>query len=532
MVGPRATLAELADALNAAGVGVYVYEGAKGAQRWLSGAGRFTADDGARAARALSDAAPGEARRLGDAHLVRLQDCPDGAPRFMGVLRAAEGVEDFGDAGPLGRASGRGALQAHLTHLAETLPPETPVVCCVFGIDDMREFSRVYGYDAGAALAHMVGERLARALPPDAAIARVGGAKFAAAIVGDDAGAFRERAGRIAADIAHGAFDVGFGPVSVTLSIGAAVASATALASPEPFDAALAALDEACGEADGGVFVADAALDDAQSSPSAMRDGARAVMRALESNRIALAFQPVVSARPPYAVAFRECLARLQDDTGKWIAAGQFLPKIERLDLVAALDRRVLRLTIEALRAHPTERLSVNVSARTTRDRAWMRDLKAAAAANPGCVERMIVELTESAAVVDAERTRKFLDEVRALGAAIALDDFGAGYSSFRHVRDFRPDWVKIDGGFVRGVANDPDNMLFVDTLVGIARNFDMATVAEFVETQADADTLLALGVDCLQGYRFGAPDLAPQWRTPESDVADQTAEGKAGGEG
>jgi len=142
------------------------------------------------------------------------------------------------------------------------------------------------------------------------------------------------------------------------------------------------------------------------------------------------------------------------------------------------------------------------------------------------------VELTESAAVVDAERTRKFLDEVRALGAAIALDDFGAGYSSFRHVRDFRPDWVKIDGGFVRGVANDPDNMLFVDTLVGIARNFDMATVAEFVETQADADTLLALGVDCLQGYRFGAPDLAPQWRTPESDVADQTAEGKAGGEG
>jgi len=328
MVGPRATLAELADALNAAGVGVYVYEGAKGAQRWLSGAGRFTADDGARAARALSDAAPGEARRMGDAHLVRLQDCPDGAPRFMGVLRAAEGVEDFGDAGPLGRASGRGALQAHLTHLAETLPPETPVVCCVFGIDDMREFSRVYGYDAGATLAHMVGERLARALPPDAAIARVGGAKFAAAIVGDDAGAFRERAGRIAADIAHGAFDVGFGPVSVTLSIGAAVASATALASPEPFDAALAALDEACGEADGGVFVADAALDDAQSSPSAMRDGARAVMRALESNRIALAFQPVVSARPPYAVAFRECLARLQDDTGKWIAAGQFLPKI------------------------------------------------------------------------------------------------------------------------------------------------------------------------------------------------------------
>ncbi|PKQ04261.1 MAG: hypothetical protein CVT71_02570, partial [Alphaproteobacteria bacterium HGW-Alphaproteobacteria-10] len=102
MVGPRATLAELADALNAAGVGVYVYEGAKGAQRWLSGGGKFDAPrDPAAQAESLSDAAPGEARRMGDAHLVRLHDCPDGAPRFMGVLRAAEGMDGGDGSGPL-----------------------------------------------------------------------------------------------------------------------------------------------------------------------------------------------------------------------------------------------------------------------------------------------------------------------------------------------------------------------------------------------------------------------------------------------
>jgi EAL domain-containing protein (putative c-di-GMP-specific phosphodiesterase class I)/GGDEF domain-containing protein len=399
--------------------------------------------------------------------------------------------------------------------MAETLRPDALVACCVFGIDGMREFSRCYGFEAGDALACAVGERLSRMLPASAALARIGGAKFAAAVIGDDPAAVRARATAIAAEFSALSFDVGFGSISVTLSIGAAVARAPALATPEPFEAALAALDEAAGEHDGGVFVADAAVDDADMTPAAMRAGARTVMRALESDSVAIAFQPVVTAQPPHGVAFRECLARLRDPAGKWVAAGQFLPKIERLDRVSTLDRRILRLAVETLAKHPTERLSVNVSTRTMRDRAWLRDLRAAAEQHPGAVERLIVELTESSAVTDAERTRRFLDSVRALGCAIALDDFGAGYSSFRHVRDFRPDWVKIDGGFVRGVASDPDNMLFVDTLVGIARNFEMATVAEFVENDADAATLLSLGVDCLQGYRFGAPDMDPVWSDP-----------------
>jgi EAL domain-containing protein (putative c-di-GMP-specific phosphodiesterase class I) len=243
-----------------------------------------------------------------------------------------------------------------------------------------------------------------------------------------------------------------------------------------------------------------------------MRAGARAVMRALEEDRVAIAFQPVVSAADPGRIAFRECLARVRGEDGEWIGAGAFLPKIERLDLIRTLDRRILKLALAALAAHPTERFSINVSTRTMRDKGWLKDLTAAHDAAPAVVERLIVELTESAAVTDPARTKIFLDAIRALGVAIALDDFGAGYSSFRHVRDFRPDWVKIDGGFVRGVADDPDNKLFVDTLVGIARNFDMATVAEFVETEADAETLRALGVDCLQGYRFGRPAIEPDW--------------------
>jgi EAL domain-containing protein (putative c-di-GMP-specific phosphodiesterase class I) len=243
-----------------------------------------------------------------------------------------------------------------------------------------------------------------------------------------------------------------------------------------------------------------------------MRAGAQAVMRALEADRVAIAYQPVVSAEHPERIVFRECLARVKDDAGKWMPAGLFLPKIERLDLVRTLDRRVLRLALDTLRDHPTERLSVNVSPRTMSDRAWLRELHEAAADRPDAADRLIVELTESAAVVDAERTAAFLDELRRLGVAIALDDFGAGYSSFRHIREFRPDWVKIDGSFVRGLAENPDNRLFVDTMVGIAKNFDMATVAEFVETEAESNVLRELGVDALQGYRYGRPQIEPDW--------------------
>ncbi len=517
MVDPRATLDELATALDAAGVGVYLFEGARGAQRWLAGAAHFAdslGGDPDHRRRLAADAPPGAPVEAPGGcgvreSLVRVDDGPDGAPRFFGVLRAGSGEH----APPC--RDGRAGLQAHLTHLSETLPTDTPVAVCAIGVDGLRVFNRAYGYDAGDALCLGVGARLARSLPQGAVLARIGGAKFGAAFIGPCALAFREEAEKLCADVRDAPFDVGFGPITVTISIGAAIAYPAALASPDPFDGALAALDEARGEGEEGLFVSAPDAEEPLLSPKAMRAGAQAVMRALEADRVAIAFQPVVSAARPERVVFRECLARVKDERGRWIAAGLFLPKIERLDLVRSLDRRVLRLALDALEAHPTERLSVNVSTRTMRDRAWIRDLEARARHAPDVADRLIVEMTESAAVVDAERTKAFLDALREMGVAIALDDFGAGYSSFRHVRDFRPDWVKIDGGFVRGVAENPDNRLFVDTLVGIARSFDMATVAEFVETEADARMLRELGVDALQGYRYGKPELEPDWMAP-----------------
>jgi diguanylate cyclase (GGDEF)-like protein len=213
MIDPRATLDELAGALDAAGVGVYLYEGARGEQRRLFGGPDSGVEN-------LSDADGDDARRP-----VELA----AGPRFHGVVRVRPDIE----AAPASR-DGRAGLQAHLTHLSETLPPDETVAICAIGIDGLREFNRVYGYDSGDQLSLGVGARLARTLPEGAALARVGGAKFAAVLPGADAGAFREHAERLGAEIRSVPFDVGFGPLTVTVSIGAAVARAPALASPDP----------------------------------------------------------------------------------------------------------------------------------------------------------------------------------------------------------------------------------------------------------------------------------------------------------
>ncbi|MGR3199276.1 MAG: EAL domain-containing protein, partial [Paracoccus sp. (in: a-proteobacteria)] len=110
-----------------------------------------------------------------------------------------------------------------------------------------------------------------------------------------------------------------------------------------------------------------------------------------------------------------------------------------------------------------------------------------------------------------------FMAEVQGYGISLALDDFGAGYTSFRYLRDFCFDMIKIDGQFIRRISASPDNQVLTRALQSIAHHFDMFTVAESVETAEDASFLIDIGIDCLQGYYFGAPTIAPPWKTPPS---------------
>lgn len=241
------------------------------------------------------------------------------------------------------------------------------------------------------------------------------------------------------------------------------------------------------------------------------------VQRAIEHREVMLAFQPVVRAGDQNRVAFYEGLIRVLDETGRVIPARDFIHAVEEMEYGRLLDCLALQMGLTELKREPSLRLAINLSARSIGYTRWQRILDRALSADPTLGERLILEITEHSAIVVPELVVAFMARLRALGISFALDDFGAGYTALRYFRDFQFDILKIDGQFVQGIANSADDQVLVAAMLSIAEQFDMFTVAESVEEAGDADMLAALGLDCLQGYLFGAPQIDPPWRKAAS---------------
>jgi EAL domain-containing protein (putative c-di-GMP-specific phosphodiesterase class I) len=250
-----------------------------------------------------------------------------------------------------------------------------------------------------------------------------------------------------------------------------------------------------------------------------MRD--RSVMQmvsdAVQRKRVLMAYQPVVQALRPDRVAFYEALIRVQDETGRIIPARDFIARVEEMEIGRLLDCIALDKGLKALAEEPALRLSVNMSARSIGYEKWMRTLRRGLQRDPTVAERLILEITESSAMTVPELVVSFMSQLSARGISFALDDFGAGQTSFRYLRDFCFDILKIDGQFIRGIHANADNQVLTRALLSVAEQFDMFTVAEFVENAADAAYLTDLGVDCLQGYYYAAPTVHPPWRESEA---------------
>ncbi|MCJ1901126.1 MULTISPECIES: EAL domain-containing protein [Paracoccus] len=241
------------------------------------------------------------------------------------------------------------------------------------------------------------------------------------------------------------------------------------------------------------------------------------VRRAVSRGDAVLAYQPVVQADRTDHAAFHEGLIRIIDETGRIVPLRDFLPLAETTELGRQIDCLALSLGLKSLAEEPSLRLSINMSARSIGYPAWLRTLHEGIAGDVSIAERLILEITESSAMGMPELVEQFMQELQAQGVSFALDDFGAGYTSFRYLRDFCFDMVKIDGQFVRDIAMQRDNQVLTRALQSIARHFDMFTVAESVETAEDAAFLIDMGIDCLQGYYFGAPTIVPPWKSPNT---------------
>lgn len=245
---------------------------------------------------------------------------------------------------------------------------------------------------------------------------------------------------------------------------------------------------------------------------TADRETIAMVRAALEQRRLALAFQPVVMAINPDRIGFHEGLIRVMEPSGRIIPAKDFMPAVEEHEIGRQIDAVALSLGLRALADNPDLRLSINMSARSVGHPDWMRTLTRGLNHSPTVGERLILEITESSAMMVPELVIRFMHDLSRKGIAFAIDDFGAGHTSFRYLRDFNFDMIKIDGQFTRGIEIDPDNQALVRALIMVGQHFQMMTVAEMVETAAEAECLRSLGVDCLQGFAFGAPTVKPDF--------------------
>ncbi len=237
------------------------------------------------------------------------------------------------------------------------------------------------------------------------------------------------------------------------------------------------------------------------------------VRHALRHKQVKLAYQPVVQTANPDRMAFYEGLLRVHDSMGRVIPAKSFIGAVEDSETGRILDALALEKGLEALAAEPGLRLAINMSARSIGYPGWIKVLERGLRDNPTIGERLILEITERTAIIMPDLVQVFMSDLHQKGISFALDDFGAGYTSFRYLKEFYFDILKIDGGFIRGIHQNADNQILTQALLSVADHFDMFTVAENVENHMDATYLASIGVDCMQGYYFGAPTIDPYWQ-------------------
>jgi EAL domain-containing protein (putative c-di-GMP-specific phosphodiesterase class I) len=228
---------------------------------------------------------------------------------------------------------------------------------------------------------------------------------------------------------------------------------------------------------------------------------------ALRKNRFLFAFQPVVCASTG-KVDYFECLLRMRDEQGSILCGVEFIRTAEEFGLIGLIDQYVLEKTVQELSVDPEIRLGFNISGLTVCNQEWLQSLVGLLDKRPEIARRLVVEITETAAVGDIQDSVSFVDTLRRIGCRVALDDFGTGYTSLRHLEILPLDIVKIDGSIVRELASNRQQRGVLRHLVGLTKKFGFSTVAECIEKAADAVLLRAEGIGYLQGYFVGRPTI------------------------
>ena len=229
-----------------------------------------------------------------------------------------------------------------------------------------------------------------------------------------------------------------------------------------------------------------------------------------------LEMQPILSLTAPYDSLNFEVLLRMLDQQGNVVPTARVISAGEASGRMSVIDRWVVSSTLAWLEEHQdklqnTRFVCVNLSGASLNDEQFLDDVCGLLRQYLPIAKLVCLEITESVALQDVVNTRRFVDEVRRIGARVALDDFGAGYTSFSYLKDFTADVIKIDGSFIVDINRHPANIAIVEAIVNLAKNLGMKVIAEWAEDAATVQTLKEIGVDYVQGFvvaRSQHPDM------------------------
>ncbi|XZG70193.1 EAL domain-containing protein [Chitinibacteraceae bacterium HSL-7] len=376
-----------------------------------------------------------------------------------------------------------------------------------FDLDEFKHVNDTFGHGAGDDLLKAIADEVGGQVRRHEVFARLGGDEFAVLVPECSEIEVGRLAERIVARVADVQFRVSGHILRPTSSVGVAMLPQHA-STPE----------ELVAHADAAMYQAKAAgkatwrmyRSDADSSRSAITrlSWKERVINALEHDGFVLYFQGIYDTSTR-ELRHLEALVRMKDPErpGEVIPPGLFIGHAEKTGKIIDIDRWVIRRTIELLARYPAVSIAINISGRSFDEvdlPAYIGQLLRDWQVDP---QRLLVELTETAAVSDIGDAQRFIDALHETGCPVCLDDFGNGFASFAYLKQLKADVLKIDGLFIRDLPNDSDSQIFVRGMVEMARAMGKTTIAEFVETEAIYRMLVEFGVDQVQGYYLDKPE-------------------------
>ncbi|CAN5506607.1 hypothetical protein BH20ACT19_BH20ACT19_04230 [soil metagenome] len=380
----------------------------------------------------------------------------------------------------------------------------------VLDLDHFKYVNDVLGHNAGEGLIISVAKALRERLRDTDVLARLGGDEFAVLLPRADEAEAREVAGALVERLRQESVSGRRGHGRrVTTSIGAALFEE---GQPPNGEDILVHADVAMYEAKESGRDRFVVYSNSEHQVAGMRarvDWAERIRHALEHDHFELHLQPILELATG-EVSQHEALLRMRGDDGELIPPGAFLDVAERFDLIQDVDNwvagRAIAMMAELCDSGHDLCVEVNVSGRSMGESRLLETIESALTEHGVSPHRLILEVTETAAVANIPRAREFAERLGELGCRFALDDFGAGFGSFYYLKHLPFDFLKIDGEFVRNCVGTPTDQLVIKAVVEIARGLGKRTVAEFVGDEATVELLRRHGVDFAQGFHVGEP--------------------------